>query len=103
MGSLVGLFGMMCFLAIWLFVRFKPATSNERALKTVNTMILGLAAVLAVLWVLRAFATYDTTGTEIIQVAQFAAFGALGLATLVVSIGFLVRNFLIFKPDRFYR
>lgn len=103
MGSLVALLGMMCFLALWLFLRFKPATTNARALRVVNQLVLGLAGVLAVSWILRVYATYDSSGTDGIQVAQFAAFGSLGLSTLVVSIGFLVRNFLIFKPDRFYR
>lgn len=103
MGSLIALLAMMSFLGTWLFLRFPPATTNVRALRIVNQMVLGLAAVLAFGWILRTYTTYDTTGSESILVAQWAAFGALGLVALVISVGFLVRNFLIFKPDRFYR
>lgn len=103
MGSLVGLLVMMSLLATWLFAKFKPVTSNVKALKTVNLMIIGLALVMALGWVARVYATYDLSEPERVAVAQFAAFGGMGFYVLIVSIGFIIRNFLIFKPDRFYR
>lgn len=100
MGALVALLLMLSLAMLWLFFKFQPETPLTKVLTLVNRLFIGLAVVLAVLGVARVYSTY-TDPSDKDLVLQLALVWGFGLLFLVVGIGFLLRNFLIFRAPRY--
>lgn len=101
MGTPLLLLSFLVLTALYIYWRFPPQGAPARPRRVVDIFFLGLAAVLALGWTARVFSTYDAAGSEKVLVAQFAGVGAMGVALVVIVIGFLVRNFFLFRPRRY--
>lgn len=101
MGSLVALLLMLSAFVLWLFIKFPPQTPLAKALKVVNRMFLGLAVIMAALAVARVYTTY-TDPLDAKLVPQLAAAWSMALFVLVLGIGFIVRNFVVFRQRRYF-
>lgn len=100
MGPLVALLLMLCIAVLWLYFKFPPETHLPHVLKLVNRLFLGLAGILAVVGAGRVFSDYANPFTDPL-VLQLASVIALGAITTVLGIGFIIRNFVIFRRQRF--
>ncbi len=100
MGPLVALLLMLCIAVLWLFFKFQPETHLPHVLKLVNRLFLGLAGVLAVVGAGRVFSDYANPFTDPL-VMQLAMIVALGAVVVVIGLGFIIRNFVIFRPQLF--
>lgn len=100
MGPLVALLVMLCIAVLWLFFKFQPTTHLPHVLKLVNRLFLGLAGVLALVGAGRVFSTYANPFTDPL-VIQLALVIALGAIVTVLGLGFIIRNFVIFRPQLF--
>lgn len=97
MGPLIVLLFLVMLAVLWMFFRFPPQTTQTKALRVVNNSIFGLGALVAALWALRVYTTY-TSPDDAPWVAPVALAGALFAFAAVTFLGFLARNFLIFRP-----
>lgn len=100
MGALVALLFMLSLAVLWLFFKFQPQTPMVSVLKTTNRLFVGLAVVLAVLAIARVYTTYTDPADKDL-VPQLALVWGFGLLFVVISLGFLIRNFVIFRAPRY--
>lgn len=100
MGPLVALLFMLSAFTLWMFFKFQPVTPLAKVLKTVNRLFVGLAVTLAVLAVVRVYTTYTDPGDKDL-VPQLALVWGFGLLFVVMMLGFLIRNFVIFRTPRY--
>ena len=73
---------------------------TQQLLRVTNRLFLGLATLMAVLWVLRVYTTYTDPFTDRL-VTQLAAAGAMGFFVAIVGLGFVIRNFVVFRAPRY--
>ena len=99
MGPLVVLLLLLSLSTLWLFFRFQPyvADTKVKALATVNRLFLGLAVILAVLGAIRVFTAYAPSPSDPALLPGVAASYAMGLLALTLAVGFVLRNFVIFR------
>lgn len=96
MGPLVALLLMLSAAVLWLFFKFQPETPLASVRKLVNRLFLGLAGVLAAVSAGRIYTIYE--GPLALQMALVYAFGMI---FVVIGLGFLLRNFVIFRRQRY--
>ncbi len=101
MGPLVALMLMLSLAVLWAFFRFQPDTQKLKALRVTNITFVSLAIVLACLWAIRVVVTYRDPADAVL-VPQVALSGALGLVAVVLGVGFILRNFVVFRAPRYF-
>lgn len=100
MGPLLALLLMLCIAVLWLFFKFPPETPLAHVLKLVNRLFLGLAFVLAVVAMGRVFSVYANPFGDP-MVIQLASVLGLMAVVVVLGLGFILRNFVIFRTPRY--
>ena len=100
MGPLVALMVMLSIAVLWLFIKFQPETHLPKVLKLVNRLFFGLTGALALVGAGRVFTDYANPFTDP-MVMQLAAVIAMGAIVVVLGLGFLLRNFVIFRTQRY--
>lgn len=100
MAPLVTLLLMLSVFIIWVFIKFQPKGAHAQTLRIVNILFPVLAAVMGVLATVRIYTEY-TDPLDAPLVPQLAASWGLGLVFVVMTGGFIVRNFIIFRTPRY--
>lgn len=100
MGPLVALMVMLSIAVLWLFIKFQPDTHLPKVLTLINRLFFGLAGILALVGAGRVFSDYANPFTDP-MVMQLASVIAMGAIVVVLGLGFVLRNFVIFRPSRF--
>lgn len=100
MAPLVLLLTMLNAFIIWVYIKFQPKGAHAQTLRIVNWLFPALAAVIGVLSVVRIYTEY-TDPLDAPLVPQLAASWSLGLVLIVMTAGFIVRNFIVFRTPRY--
>lgn len=99
MGPLIFLLFLTGGCCLWLFFSFPPQFARKSQVKVFNWMIIGVCFMVCAAWSLNVRSQLiGTVDAEYIR--PFAAAGSLGFINGFFGIGFLLRNFWIFKPKK---
>lgn len=99
MAPLIALLMLTAGMSVFVFFRFSPENAKKEQVSVFNWMIIGVALMLCVVFIL--YVRTQLLGTvDDRWVKPVSGAGSLTIITLFFGIGFILRNFWIFKPPK---
>lgn len=99
LAPLIALLLLSGFMLVFVFFRFQPETLNKGSLSIFNWTITGVCAMVCAAWALGVRAQLAGSIDEH-WIPQVQAAGALAIVNVFYFLGFVLRNFWIFKPPK---
>lgn len=98
MSEVVTLMIFVSGLTFWGFFKTSPKHPNQKAVSIYNKMIVGVCLMMSVTWYFFARTWFVNMAREK-YIALFGVAGACALATVILVVFALIRNFYIFKSQ----
>ncbi len=99
LSPLIALLFMTGALVMFIFFRFPPELARKSQVSVFNWMIIGVCTMLCMVWSLSV--RQQLIGTsEQDWIRQWASLGVLAIINVFFSVGFVLRNFWIFKGPK---
>ena len=99
LSPLIALLFMSGALVIFVYFRFQPEMARKSQVSVFNWMIIGVCAMLCVVWTLSIRAQLLGTNEQD-WTKQWTVLGVLAIMNVFFGIGFILRNFWIFKGPK---
>lgn len=96
MESLVAFLFILGIMVLWIYFNFPPKNAEKNSLFVFNLMVVFICLLLCVAWVWNVVSSLSGTVDDK-HVKPIAVAGALGIEVIFLGIGFILRNFWIFK------
>lgn len=96
-GPLVALLAIFGVAVLWIFFNFQPQYANKRQLSVFNWTVVAMCVMFCIGFVLYLYSGLGERNRESFFL-PFSIGGALAIEICFLTVGFLLRNFWIFKP-----
>lgn len=99
MGPLIALLLVSGLLVVWVFFRFQPELARKEQVSVFNWMIIGVCFMLCAVWAIGVRAQLMGSVDEH-WIKSLVPAGALAIINFFFGVGFVLRNFWIFKQKK---
>jgi len=99
MTALIALLTLIGGVVLWVFLAYQPKHANKKLVAVFNFMFIAVCLMLSTGWAATVKSSLGGTVDER-WVGPVSGAGALGVEIVILTAGFFLRNFWIFKPPK---